>query len=169
MRVGPSRFNALAVGSTGARARKYSSSKMTCCMKSAPRPPYSLGQEIPTQPAACIVFCQAMRFSSVSRSGATRWSAASSTQISGGRWASSQSRNSARNAACSGLSEKSMASLLLAEDVERQECADHQVGYVHQFAQFEIDRDAANCVGLLPGPATLYQQVDHRQQGVAGA
>ena len=43
--------------------------------KLAPRPPYSFGQEMPTQPAACIFFCQAMRFSSVSRSGETRWSA----------------------------------------------------------------------------------------------
>src|SRR5215469_6799020 len=76
-------------------------------MKLAPRPPYSLGQEIPTHPAACIFFCQATRFSSVSRSGATRWSAASSTQISAGRFSSSQWRNSARKAACSGLSAKS--------------------------------------------------------------
>src|SRR5271167_4285920 len=107
--VGPNRLSALAVGRTGARARKYSSSKMTCSIKPAPRAPYSLGQEIPTQPAACIVFCHAMRFSSVSRSGATRWSAASSTQISGGRFAASHCRNSARNSACSGLSAKSMA------------------------------------------------------------
>jgi hypothetical protein len=86
MNVGPNRFSALAVGRTGARAWKYSSSKITCSIKLAPRPPYSLGQEIPTQPAACIVFCQAMRLSSVTRSGATRWSAASSTQLSGGRF-----------------------------------------------------------------------------------
>src|SRR5271163_62748 len=108
IRVGPSRLIALAPGRIGARARKYSSSKITCCIKSAPRPPYSLGQEMPTQPAAYIVFCQAMRFSKVSRSGATRWSAASSTLIPSGRLISSQFRNSARKTACSGLSAKSM-------------------------------------------------------------
>ena len=32
-------------GRIGARARKYSSSKITCCMKLAPRPPYSFGQD----------------------------------------------------------------------------------------------------------------------------
>src|SRR5215472_2030625 len=42
MRLGPSRLSPLAPGRTGARARVYSSSKMTCCMKLAPRPPYCL-------------------------------------------------------------------------------------------------------------------------------
>src|SRR5712671_3941102 len=166
MSVGPNRFSALAVGRTGARARKYSSSKITCSIKLAPRPPDSLGQEIPTQPAACIVFCQAMRFSSVSRSGATRWSAASSTQISGGRCVSSQWRNSARNAACSGLSAKSIGEYPLSiEDVERQECADDHVRHVDQFAQFEVDGDTADGIGLLTVPAALDQEVDHCQQG----
>ena len=73
----PSRLRPLMAGSTGARAAVYSSSKMICWMKLAPRPPNSLGQESPTQPAACMVFCQAMRFCSTARSGAMRWSAAS--------------------------------------------------------------------------------------------
>src|SRR3954466_1124526 len=109
MRVGPKRLMPTVPGRMGARARKYSSSKMTCCMKLAPRPPYSFGQDSPTQPAACIFFCQARRFSSVSRSGETRWSCASSTFSSSGRLASSQARNSARNAASAGASAKSMA------------------------------------------------------------
>src|ERR1700719_957045 len=169
MSVGPNRFSALAVGRTGARARKYCSSKITCSIKLAPRPPYSSGQEIPTQPAACIVFCHAMRFSNVSRSGATRWSAASSTQISASRFASSQWRNSARNTACSGLSAKSIAVLLLIKDVERQEGADDEVRHVDQFTQFQVDGDAADRVGLLPVPAALDQHIDHRQQRIAGA
>src|SRR5580700_4239169 len=108
IKVGPNRPIALAPGSIGAWARKYSSSKITCWIKLAPRPPYSLGQEIPTQPAACIFFCQATRFSSVSRSGATRESWASSTLRSSVRLASSQARNSRRNSACSGASAKSI-------------------------------------------------------------
>src|SRR6202035_6175979 len=103
-------------------------------------------------------FCHAMRFSSVSRSGATRWSAASSTQISGGSFASSQWRNSARKAACSGLSAKSMGiAPLLTEDVERQERADHHVRDIDQLAQFEVDGDAADRIGLLPVPAAFHQ------------
>src|SRR5207302_438005 len=89
-------------GRIGARARKYSSSQITCCMKLAPSPPYSLGQEIPTQPASCIFFCQAMRFSRIARSGEMRWSCASSTLSSSLRLASSQSRNSRPKAACPG-------------------------------------------------------------------
>src|SRR5215472_14481809 len=170
MRVGPSRFSALAVGRTGARARKYSSSKMTCCIKLAPRPPYSVRQKIPTQLAACIFFCQAIRLSSVSRSGATRWSAASSTQISGGRFVSSQCRNSLRKAAWSGLSAKFMGrSPLFIKDVERQEGADDEVRDINEFAELQVDGNAADRVGLLPVPAAFDQQVDHRQQRVARA
>src|SRR5205814_419750 len=112
MRVGPRRLMPTVPGRIGARARKYSSSKITCCIKLAPRPPYSFGQEMPTQPAACIFFCQARRFSSVSRSGETRWSCASSTFRSSGRLASSQARNSRRKSACSGESAKSMGAAL---------------------------------------------------------
>src|SRR5215216_6141822 len=112
MRVGPRRLMPTVPGRIGAPARKYSSSKITCCMKLAPRPPYSFGQESPTQPAACIFFCQVRRRSSVSRSGETRWSCASSTFKSSVRFASSHSRNSRRNAACSGASAKSIGALL---------------------------------------------------------
>ncbi len=77
-------------GSTGARAREYSSSQITRSMIEAPRPPYSVGHAMPTQPALCIVFCQATRRSNISRVDATRSSAGSSTQRSGGRFASSQ-------------------------------------------------------------------------------
>jgi hypothetical protein len=80
------------------------------------------------------------------------------TQISGGRFASSQWRNSARKAACSGLSAKSMGiAPLLTEDVERQERADHHVRDIDQLAQFEVDGDAADRIGLLPVPAAFHQ------------
>src|SRR3989454_7045597 len=36
----------------------YSSSQMTRSISPAPRPPYSFGHVMPTQPAACIVFCR---------------------------------------------------------------------------------------------------------------
>ncbi|HXC12183.1 MAG TPA: GIY-YIG nuclease family protein [Stellaceae bacterium] len=80
-----------------------------------PAPLYSVGQEIPTQPAGCIFFCQATRFSKVSRSGATRWSAASSTQISGGRLVSSQWRNAARKAAVRGCRQNPWQPLPIAD------------------------------------------------------
>ena len=95
-------------GSTGARARAYSSSQITRSMIDAPRPPYSVGQAIPTQPALCMVFCQTTRRSNISRVDATRSSAGSSTQRSDGRFAASQPRNSLRNASCSGAYSKSM-------------------------------------------------------------
>src|SRR2546425_5932246 len=78
-------------------------------MRPAPRPPYCLGQAMPTQPAVCMVFCHARRCSKVSRSGATRSSLASSTQRSSGRCASNQLRTSARKVSCSGVYWKSMA------------------------------------------------------------
>src|SRR5205814_10067539 len=61
------------------------------------------------QPAACIFFCQAMRFSRIVRSGEMRWSCASSTFRSSVRLASSHSCSSRRNSACSGESAKSIA------------------------------------------------------------
>jgi hypothetical protein len=53
-----------------------------------------------------MVFCQATRRSNISRVDATRSSAGSSTQRSGGRFAASQPRNSLRNASCSGAYSK---------------------------------------------------------------
>src|SRR3989449_4717803 len=109
MRVGPTRFRAVFPGSTGARAAAYSSSQMTRSMSPTPRPPYSFGHVMPTQPAACMVFCQARRRSKVSRSEATRSSAGSSRHSSGGRGVASQSRNSLRKASGSCAYSKSMA------------------------------------------------------------
>ena len=83
MRVGPSRLMALGPGRIGARARKYSSSKMTCCIKLEPRPPYSLGQEIPTAGGMHLLLPGDAFFENIAI-GATRWSAASSTLISAG-------------------------------------------------------------------------------------
>src|SRR5688500_15240374 len=108
MMVGPIRFSPMLPGSTGARAAVYSSSQITRSMRLAARPPYSFGQLMPTQPAACIVFCHARRRSNVSRSLATRSSAASSRQRSGGRLAASQPRSCLRNASCSGAYSKSI-------------------------------------------------------------
>src|SRR5690242_15122199 len=107
MMVGPTRLSPMP-GSTGARQAAYSSSHITRSMIEAPRPPYSRGHEMPTQPALCIVFCQAQRRSNVARSGATRSSAGSSTHRSRGRFAASQLRNPWRNASCSGVYSKSM-------------------------------------------------------------
>src|SRR5919108_4113156 len=109
MIVGPTRFSPMP-GSTGARAAAYSSSQITRSMIEAPRPPYSGGHAMPTQPALCIAFCQAQRRSNPSRSDATRSSTGSSTTRSGGRLAASQPRNSLRNASCSGVYSKSMVS-----------------------------------------------------------
>ena len=95
-------------GSTGARAAVYSSSQITRSISPASRPPYSLGHVMPTQPAACIVFCQTHRRSKVSRSDATRSSDASSRHSSGGRFVASQSRNSLRKLSCSTANSKSM-------------------------------------------------------------
>jgi hypothetical protein len=60
-------------GRIGARERPYSSLKMTCSIRLAPRPPNSLGQPIPTHPAAYIFACQARRFSKISRLGGTQF------------------------------------------------------------------------------------------------
>ena len=45
----------LAIG--GAPARASSCQKITCCIRLAPRPPYSRGQEMPAQPPSYSVFC----------------------------------------------------------------------------------------------------------------
>src|SRR2546421_6712595 len=108
MIVGPTRLRPMLPGRTGARAAAYSSSQMTRSISPAPRPPYSFGQVIPTQPAACIVFCHARRRSNVSRSDATRSSAGSSRQRSAGRFAASQPRSSVRNASWAGENSKSI-------------------------------------------------------------
>ena len=44
---------------------------MICSIREAPRPPYSTGHEMPTQPALYIVRCHSTRRSNVARSGAT--------------------------------------------------------------------------------------------------
>src|ERR1041385_1728822 len=54
------------------------------------------------------------------------------------------------------------------EDVERQERRDHDVGYVDDFADRQVDRDAADRVCLLAGEAAIVDQmVDHREEGIA--
>ena len=45
----------MAIG--GAPARAISCQKITCCIRLAPRPPYSRGQEMPAQPPSYSVCC----------------------------------------------------------------------------------------------------------------
>src|SRR5712692_6280229 len=81
---------------------------MTCSIRLAARPPYSLGQESPTHPAPASFRCHARRFSNTSRLGAIRSSIASSIHSSCGRFSLSQVRTSLRKASCSGVNSKSM-------------------------------------------------------------
>src|SRR5262249_27949304 len=75
----------------GTRCRASSSLKIDCSINVAPLPPYSSGQEIPAQPASCILFCQTRRNSN---------SAASSPSGAGPGWFScSQLRTSSLKAA----------------------------------------------------------------------
>src|SRR6266851_764150 len=81
---------------------------MTCSIRLAARPPYSLGHESPTHPAPASFRCHARRFSNTSRLGAIRSSIASSIHNSCGRFSLSQVRTSLRKASCSGVNSKSM-------------------------------------------------------------
>ena len=75
----------------GASARTISSVKIACSTSVAPRPPYSLGQETPAQPASYSFFCQATRNSKPSSSlcGSSPGALASSHERSSSRKASS--------------------------------------------------------------------------------
>src|SRR5215470_5511249 len=83
---------------------------MTCWIKDAPRPPYSLGQWIHIQPPPASCRCQARRRSN---SSCVSGSCSSpSSRQSRGRCFSSQLRNSWRNASSSALNLKSIAACL---------------------------------------------------------
>ena len=53
--VGPSSPSPMCPSRPGAPARAYSSNAITCCISVAPRPPYSRGQPIPSQPSLPIL------------------------------------------------------------------------------------------------------------------
>src|SRR5215472_2248360 len=59
-------------------------------------------------------------------------------------------------------------SQLAGEDGLGQERGDEHVGRVDHLADLEVNRDAADRVGLLPRPPPLGEMVDHVEQRVAG-
>src|SRR5277367_6367534 len=83
---------------------------MICCVSVAPRPPYSLGQLIPTHPPACIFLCHSTRRFQSSALLSRMKSPPSSDVPALGRLALSQPLNSARNASSSALNLKSIDS-----------------------------------------------------------
>src|ERR1700719_4358988 len=87
---------------SGVWARIISSLKISCSMKPAPRPPYSLGQVMPTYPASWSLFCHA-RLPSMK----AFWPSATLASPRG-LFAFSQVRTSSLNAFSESLSSKSM-------------------------------------------------------------
>src|SRR5208282_1569372 len=83
---------------------------MICCVSVAPRPPYSLGQLIPTHPPACIFLCHSTRRFQSSAVPSLMKSLPSSLLADLGRLALSQPLSSARNASSSALNLKSIDS-----------------------------------------------------------
>src|ERR1700683_356915 len=84
---------------------------MICCVSVAPRPPYSLGQLIPTHPPACIFLCHSTRrFQSSALLSRMKSASPPSSLLPLGRLALSQPLNSARNASSSALNLKSIDS-----------------------------------------------------------
>src|SRR4029077_13366544 len=81
---------------------------MICCVSVAPRPPYSLGQLIPTHPPECIFLCHSTRRFQSSELLSRMKSPPSSLVPALGRLALSQPLNSARNASSSALNLKSI-------------------------------------------------------------
>src|SRR3974390_3214414 len=96
MIVGPinPRPKALAIG--GASTRAISSQKIACCIKVAPRPPYSFGQETAAQPPSWSVRCHILRYAKDSSSDFSR-----QLLQSLGTLTSSHERNSSRKATSS--------------------------------------------------------------------
>src|SRR5580692_3795454 len=70
---------------------------MICCVSVAPRPPYSLGQLIPTHPPACIFLCHSTRRFQSSAVPSLMKSPPSSLLADLGRLVLSQPLSSARN------------------------------------------------------------------------
>src|SRR6476619_5534977 len=88
-------------------ARAYSSSKITCCANVSARPPYSSGHDIPTQRWAPSTRSHSIRTSQpVSSAGPPEEPSAANSPV---RCSASQACTSARKAASSGVSLKSIA------------------------------------------------------------
>src|SRR5260370_40259708 len=81
---------------------------MICWVSVAPRPPYSLGQLIPTHPPACIFLCHSTRRFQSSELLSRMKSMPSSALPALGKFAESQLLNSERNASSSVLNLKSI-------------------------------------------------------------
>src|SRR5215470_6128749 len=106
MMVGPISPKPRTLASGGAAASAISCQKITCCIRLAPRPPYSLGHEMPAQPASYSLRCQRFRYSNLCSSDSSRRSSQSV-----GTLAASHARNSSRKAISSGLRFRSMINL----------------------------------------------------------
>ena len=95
----------------GALARAYSSLKITCCANGSARPPYSSGHDIPTQRSAPSTRSHSRRTSQpVSSAGPPPEPSAANSPV---RCSASHARTSARKAASSVVSRKSMAARTL--------------------------------------------------------
>src|SRR5690606_11217441 len=108
MRVGPASSMPTWFMRPGAPARAYSSAKITCSARLAPRPPYFSGQPIAPQPASPSARSQARRSSTLPLKLVTpRMDAKGPDSCS-----SSQAAASARKASCSGVNPVRMSVLL---------------------------------------------------------
>src|SRR5258707_11258234 len=103
MMVGPMspRPREFAIG--GASTRAISSQKMDCCIKLAPRPPYSFGHDTAAHPPSYSFRCQAFKYGKDSSIGFSRHSLQSF-----GTFASSHERSSSRNCFSSAVRFKSI-------------------------------------------------------------
>src|SRR4051794_29814088 len=100
MTTGPPIASPSTLAGLGASSRAASPTKIACSIIVAPRPPYSFGQEIPAQPAACSFNCHSRRKAITSSSPASG---------SGPGWfACSQARTSSRNSSSDGDSVRSI-------------------------------------------------------------
>src|SRR6266851_180935 len=107
MIVGPAMPMPRMLSTGGAFASAISSARIISSMKVSPRPPYSLGQVSPMNPAAWSLRCQSRSRSYASARG-TSDDAARRAVHSRGMFPRSQARTSSRNDRCSGVGVSSM-------------------------------------------------------------
>src|SRR5690348_14705026 len=110
IRVGPMRLSPEPMYGSGARARPSSWLYTMLCRIDAPRPPYSLGQSMPSHPPSFSFLHHATRRSQSPSSSSAKVSASASLP-SLGAFLSSHARNSLRNASSSGVKLKSIVTL----------------------------------------------------------
>src|SRR5258708_20162924 len=92
MMVGPMSPRPMEFAIGGASTRDISSQKMDCCIKLAPRPPYSFGHDTAAHPPSYSFRCQAFKYVKDSSIGFSRHSLQSF-----GTLASSHDRSSSQN------------------------------------------------------------------------